>query len=284
MPETSHDSLNNFSRDPDRSREVIGLLPAAGLATRIAPLPMSKEIYPIGFQAAESGDGLRPKVVCQYVLENMRRAGITKAFLILRSGKWDIPAYFGDGAMLEMNLGYLLMRSPYGVPYTLDQAFPFVQNAIIALGFPDLLLQPNQVYVRLLNRLDRCGAEVVLGVFPSNQPEKVGMVEFDAAGQVQWIVEKPKQTHLRYMWGVAVWTPAFTQFLHEYLATIEKTYTKLAPNEVPPPRREIPIGDVIQAAIQHGLSVEAEVFEAGRYLDIGTPEDLMRAVQNPNFW
>jgi glucose-1-phosphate thymidylyltransferase len=41
---------------------------------------------------------------------------------------------------------------------------------------------------------------------------------------------------------------------------------------------------VIQAAIQHGLSVEAEVFEAGRYLDIGTPEDLMRAVQNPNFW
>lgn len=284
MSETRHDLLNNFSPDRSRSREVIGLLPAAGQATRIAPLPMSKEIYPIGFQAAESREGLRPKVVCQYVLENMRRAGITKAFLILRSGKWDIPAYFGDGATLEMSLGYLLMRSPDGVPYTLDQAFPFVQTATIALGFPDLLLQPEEVYVRLLDRLERSGVEVVLGVFPASQPEKVGMVEFDATGQVQWIVEKPKQTHLRYMWGVAVWTPAFTQFLHDYLATIEKTYTKLEPNEVPPPRREIPIGDVIQAAIQHGLSVEAEIFEAGRYLDIGTPEDLIRAVQNPNAW
>jgi glucose-1-phosphate thymidylyltransferase len=44
-------------------------------------------------------------------------------------------------------------------------------------------------------------------------------------------------------------------------------------------RRELPIGDVIQAAIAAGLPVEAEVFPEGSYLDVGTPDDLKRAVQ-----
>jgi glucose-1-phosphate thymidylyltransferase len=46
----------------------------------------------------------------------MQLAGIDKAYFILRSGKWDIPAYFGDGEMLSMNLGYLIMNLPFGVP------------------------------------------------------------------------------------------------------------------------------------------------------------------------
>lgn len=258
------------------------MLPAAGLATRIAPLPMSKELYPIGFQSVEQTGGFRPKVVCQYLLEKMRRAGITKAFIILRSGKWDIPAYLSDGAMLDMNLSYLMMRLPYGVPYTLDQAYPFVQGAMIALGFPDLLLQPDDVFVRLLARQAKNNAEVVLGVFPSKQPEKVGMVDFDSKGRVHLIVEKPQHTHLRYMWGVAVWTPVFTHFLHEYLIEVEKDSVSKQGN--PAFRSEIPIGNVIQAAVDRGLLVEAEVFEAGRYLDIGTPEDLVRAVQDYDDW
>ena len=42
---------------------------------------------------------------------------------------------------------------------------------------------------------------------------------------------------------------------------------------------EIPIGNVIQTAISKGLQVEAETFENGSYLDIGTPDDLIRAVR-----
>ncbi len=106
---------------------LIGLVPAGGKATRISPLPLSKELYPVGFR----GDvddikknnqlnqaKLRPKVVSHYLLEKMQLAGIDKAYFILRPGKWDIPAYFGDGAMLSMNLGYLIMGLPYGVPFT----------------------------------------------------------------------------------------------------------------------------------------------------------------------
>ncbi len=249
--------------------EVIGLLPAGGQATRIAPLPLSKELYPIGFRAADPGGSPRPKVVCHYLLEKMRLAGIAKAYIVLRPGKWDIPAYLGDGSLLDMYLGYLLMGLPYGVPYTLDQAYPFVQQALVALGFPDLLFQPADTFVRLLARQAVSQADVVLGLFPTDQPQKAGMVDFDTAGRVRSIIEKPPQSNLRYMWGTAVWTPKFTQFLHDYLAA-----------QSTPPPREIPIGDVIQAAIASGLQVSAEAFPNGSYLDIGTPEDLVRAVRN----
>ncbi|NJM73046.1 MAG: dTDP-glucose pyrophosphorylase [Scytonema sp. RU_4_4] len=254
-------------------RQIIGLLPAGGQATRISPLPLSKELYPIGFQNFGVKYNLRPKVVSQYLLEKMQLAGIDKAYFILRSGKWDIPAYFGDGTMLSMSLGYLIMGLPYGVPFTLDQAYPFVQDAVVALGFPDILFQPEDAYVRILTRLEVSNADIVLGLFPTDKPQKAGMVDFDDEGRVRVIIEKPHQSDLRYMWGIAVWTPAFTQFLHEYLTTF-KASSNLSQ------RPEIPIGDVIQAAIHEGFHVEAEAFPDGTYLDIGTPDDLVRAVQH----
>ncbi len=253
-------------------RQIIGLLPAGGQATRISPLPLSKELYPIGFRSVDGDSQVRPKVVCHYLLEKMQLAGISLAYFILRSHKWDIPSYFGDGTMLKMNLGYLIMGLPYGVPYTLDQAYPFVQNAIIALGFPDILFQPEDAFVRLLAHLDGSQADVVLGLFPTTQPQKAGMVDFDDTFKVRLIIEKPQESTLQYMWGIAVWTPVFTQFLHDYLGIL-KTEKDLSQ------QAELPIGDVIQAAIVQGLTVEAEVFADGSYLDIGTPQDLMRAVR-----
>lgn len=251
-------------------RKVIGLLPAAGQATRISPLPVSKELYPVGFYPVDDDRSFRPKVVCHYLLEKMRFSGIDKAYIILRPGKWDIPAYFGDGNMLKMHLGYLIMGLPYGVPYTLDQAYPFVQDALVALGFPDILFQPENAFVKLIARQATSQADVVLGLFPTNQPHKAGMVDFDPTGRVRLIIEKPQESNLRYMWGIAVWTPAFTQFMHSYLQ--ERSNASSQP--------ELPIGDVIQAAIENNLQVEAEVFPNGTYLDIGTPEDLLRAIRS----
>lgn len=254
-------------------RQIIGLLPAGGQATRISPLPLSKELYPVGFQDFGVKSNWRPKVVSQYLLEKMQLAGIEEAYFILRPGKWDIPAYFGDGTMLSMNLGYLIMGLGYGVPFTLDQAYPFVQDAVIALGFPDILFQPEDAYARILSRLETSNADVVLGLFPTDKPQKAGMVDFDDKGRVRLIIEKPPQSDLRYMWGIAVWTPAFTQFLHEYLITLK---AKSNLSQLP----EIPIGDIIQAAINKGFHVEAEPFSDGTYLDIGTPDDLVRAVRH----
>ena len=145
---------------------VIGLIPAAGQAKRISPLPCSKELYPVGFWRSRDEKNARPKVACHYLLEKMRSAGITRAYIVLRQGKWDIPAYLQDGAIADMHLAYLMLGLPYGVPYTLDQAYPFVRDEIIAFGFPDILFRPDSAFSRLLSHQDSGQADVTLGLFP----------------------------------------------------------------------------------------------------------------------
>jgi glucose-1-phosphate thymidylyltransferase len=80
--------------------EIIGLLPAAGIAARISPLPCSKELYPVGLRHVVKYNSFRPKVVCHYLLEKMQLADVTKVFIVIREGKWDIPAYFVNGDFL----------------------------------------------------------------------------------------------------------------------------------------------------------------------------------------
>jgi glucose-1-phosphate thymidylyltransferase len=233
-------------------------------------LPGSKEVYPIGFRAIEDG-GLRPKVVCHYLLEKMRLAGVRKVYIVLRQGKWDIPAYLGDGSLLDMHLAYLMMGLPFGAPYTIDQAYPFVQEALVAFGFPDVLFQPDDAFVQLLARQAETQADIVLGLFPSDQPHTADMVDFDNAGQVRHIHIKPAQTDLTYTWMIAVWTPVFTQFMHDYLANVVTQA---------PERKELFVGDVIQAALLQGLPVQTVLFSDGKCLDIGLPENLVKAVRD----
>ena len=248
--------------------KIIGLIPAAGRATRLGPLPCSKEIFPIGFRSGPDGEGLRPKAVGQYLLEKMQRAGIEQAYIVLRAGKWDIPAYFQGGASVGMRLGYLVMDNTDGVPYTLDHAYPFVQEALVALGFPDILFSADDAFVHLLEHQEQTGADIVLGLFPGDQPHKTDMVEVDERGAVRRILIKPGKTDLRYTWGIAVWSPAFTQFMHEFLAS------RPAVSDAP----ELHAGDIIHAAVQAGLHVQGVHVSTEPYLDIGTPEDLALAL------
>jgi len=269
--------MENSKNQPSRVQEIIGLVPAGGQANRIAPLPCSKELYPIGFRPVAEDGSLRPKAVCHYLLEKMRLAGATKAYIILRQGKWDIPAYLGDGAMLDMHLAYLMMNLPFGAPYTLDQAYPFIQDALIVFGFPDIIFQPEDAFVRLLARQAATKADVVLGLFPADQPQKMDMVDLDEDDRIRQIVIKPCHTHLHDTWIIAVWTPVFTRFMHEYLVAVQTEYNQ---DNGSSRRRELFVGDVIQAAIQTGLQIETVRFPNGDYLDIGTPEDLVKAIHN----
>ena len=257
------------NRGKEFELEVVGLIPAAGLAARLSPLPCSKELYPVGFSSGYSGQDLRPKVACHYLLEKMRFAGINKAFIILRKGKWDIPAYLGDGKMLDMNLAYLMMRLPYGVPYTIDQAYPFIRDAIVAMGHPDTLFETDDAFVHLLETLTTSDNDLVLGLFPSDRPEKTDMVDVAERGRIRQILIKPGKTHLRNTWGIAVWKPVFTHFIHDYLSKVAEPTT----NE------ELFMSEVIQAAIREDISVKAEQVSDKTLLDIGTAEDLLRAVK-----
>jgi len=255
------------SRNNSKKREVIAVIPCAGKASRLPSLTCSKEIYPIGFsQDSENGE-IAKKPVGFHLIEKFRVAGIKKAYLVLRKGKWDIPEYFGTGNSMGMDLGYLMMGLPFGTAYTINQAYPFVKHANIAIGFPDILFSPENAFTQLLNTLEVKNADVVLGLFPADKPEKVDMVEFDTNNNVKNIVIKPKQTNLKYTWGIAVWTPVFTQFLHDYLHNIKRNESDA----------ELFIGNVIQAAISNRIQVIAESVAQSPFLDIGTPEDLRRA-------
>jgi len=255
------------AREEKPKQEVVGLIPAGGYATRIAPLPCSKELYPIGFRPADQDNRVLPKVVCHYLLEKMQAAEINKAYIVLREGKWDIPTYLRDGTMFGIHLAYLLVNSGLGVPYTLDQAYPFVKNSLVAFGFPDVLFDCKDSFRRLLAKQSAGTADAVLGLFPADRPQNVDMVDFDNKGRVRRIIIKPRKTSLVFSWIIAVWTPVFTRFMHDYLVTISE------------PASELFLWDVLQAALRDGLRIDAVPLSDAPFLDIGTPEDLVRAVR-----
>ena len=104
------------------ANDIIGVIPAAGQALRMAPIPCSKEIYPIGFSSTTNEKGELPKPVGQYLLEKFSQDGLSRALIVLRKGKWDIPQYFGDGSTVGLDLAYLIASNLNGVPFTVDQA------------------------------------------------------------------------------------------------------------------------------------------------------------------
>jgi glucose-1-phosphate thymidylyltransferase len=249
------------------SRDRVGLIPAAGRAARISPLPCSKEIFPVGFSPGT--DGPRPRPVCADLLNAMARAGADRVCMVIRPEKWDIPAYLGNGGRFGLRLAYLAAGPNGGAPETLDQAAPFLRDAEVLFGFPDIRFHPPDVFLRLGAFRMKTGAEAALGLFRATRPEKMDMVALDDRGGIRDIVVKPRRTDLVWTWILAVWSPAFTEFLHESV-------------RAKPERGEGEwyVGDVFRSAIADGMPVTGAVFEDGRYVDIGTPEDLVRAVRD----
>jgi glucose-1-phosphate thymidylyltransferase len=251
--------------------ELVGLIPAAGIAARISPLPCSKELFPIGYRVGSSATDLSPKPVCLYLLEAMQSAGVKKVYIVLRQGKWDIPAYLGNGAMVDMNLSYLMMQHPYGAPYTIDEAYSFVRDVNVAFGFPDMLFNGSGIYQKLHEHLLAKSADVVLGLFPTRPGQRADMVEYDEKDRVKKIVMKPAKTELVFAWVMAVWNPAFSSFLHEQIQKqLQRGTVGLSP--------ELFMGNVIQGAVDQKMNVQTVRFPDHSFYDIGTPEGLLDAI------
>jgi len=261
------------------SSEWIGLIPAAGTAERISPLPCSKEIFPIGFGDVGQSGRQRPKAVASYLLEKMHLAGARCAYVVLSKGKWDIPAYFGNGAMVDMAVAYLITEWPYGVPFTLDSAFPFLADKQVMFGFPDIVLQPDDVYLRLMDRMRTAQADLVLGLFKAANPKKMDMVVLDGDGIISGIDIKPVRTQLRWTWAAAVWNAAFTRYMHDFVCREHRRITTGADRDRVRNYRERFMGDVIREAIGSELKIDQVKFHEGTCIDIGSPDDMKFAVR-----
>lgn len=247
--------------------EIIGLIPAGGVASRLGNLPCSKEIFPFIDQAGNI------RVVAENLIHYYKLAGIKDIYMIIRKGKWDLPEYFGDGSEWDVNMGYLIVNCTFGTPFTLSQAYPFVKDKIVALGFPDIIVRPENAFQKIVSKISETDAEIILGIVPHHNPMKVDMVEFNEDGSIRDIVIKQKRTDLKYSWCIAVWKPRFTKFMRDFTdSCILKGTDKIEQKDGA--SREIYIGDVIMQALTNGYKTDYVLFEDGGYDDLGTHGEL----------
>ncbi len=248
---------------------LVGVIPAAGRGSRLAPYPGPKELFPVGWQPY-SVDGevhRRPKVVSQYVVESMADASVDEIFIVVGERKFDLVRYYGSGERFGVRIAYLFQEEPEGMVHALDQAFPWMQCATVLFGMPDTIFHPADALRKLVEIHLARAADLTLGLFSTTRPWKFGMVEIDAAGSVRAHVDKPAQTTLTLMWGLAVWGPNFSNLLHD----VRRSW---APARA---RRELIFGDVIDEGLARGLRILGHHFADGWYVDIGTYDEIVEA-------
>jgi glucose-1-phosphate thymidylyltransferase len=245
-------------------KDIVGLIPAGGIGSRLGKLPCSKEVFP--FISKTRG----ASVLSENLIRYFRLAAIENIYFIIRKGKWDIPGYFGDGSEFGVNIGYLMMHDSYGTPFTLNQAFPFIKDKIVALGFPDIVFEPEDAFLTLKTRFLESSMDIMLGMVPSEHYLRSDMIEFDDRGKIRDIVIKQNRPDLRYSWFIALWRPSFTLYMKDYLShwLIKNPHGKVSlPNGS---SREIYVGDIIRDSIAGGLNMDYFIFEEGQYHDLGT--------------
>ena len=181
--------------------------------------------------------------------------------------------------MVNMAIAYLITELPYGVPFTLDSAYPFLADRQVMFGFPDIILQPDDIYRRLQDRMCTGNADLVLGLFRAVNPQKADMVVLGDDGAIAGIDIKPARTRLQWTWSAAVWNAAFTGYMHDYVVRERRHIAASASGGGRKTFRERFVGDVIREAIGSGLKIDYVKFHQNSYIDIGSPDDLKAAVR-----
>ena len=258
------------------SKKYIGLIPAAGYATRLKLNSKSKEIYPIVF---EEGNGKKFSYpVCKCLLDIFSEAGIRNICVITRKEKRDIEKVLSTGDEYNVSLSYVYCKDTYGPPYTLDQVYHSVKDRnFIALGFPDILIKPKSALTAIVQKQEEVKADVVLALFKTDTPKKMDMIVFDDEGRICDLDIKPSYTALKWTWALAVWNPKFSMYMHNCLKKLKHEYeTKI--------RTECHVGTVFQKALKDGIKFDHVYIHDGMMMDMGTPEDLMRIKKNPEMW
>ena len=203
-----------------------GIIPAAGLGTRIQPLAFSKELLPVGTR--QDGEAERPRTVCEYLVERMLLAGVTRICFVISAEKTDIVNYFG-GRIEEAALCYAVQQNPNGLCDAIFSALPFIApEDEVVVGLPDTVWFPAEGFQLLPDG----GLSFLL--FPVAHPELFDAVVADETGSVQEIQVKRRGASSRWVWGAFKLTGQVLADLHqlwcdrgqsdEYLGTLVNAY------------------------------------------------------------
>ncbi|MBF0140902.1 MAG: glucose-1-phosphate thymidylyltransferase RfbA [Magnetococcales bacterium] len=240
-----------------------GLILAGGSGSRLHPvtLAVSKQLLPV-----------YDKPMIYYPLTTLMLAGIQDILLI--STPQDTPRYqqlLGDGSQWGINLQYAVQPRPDGLAQAFIVGREFVGNHLSALilgdnlfyghDFADQLQSAAKVDVTDRNPHAAIGATVF--AYAVRDPERYGVVAFDATGRAISIEEKPKQPKSRYA----------VVGLYFY----DQQVCDIARNLKPSPRGELEITDVNRVYLEKG-QLRVEIMGRGMaWLDTGTHESLLAA-------
>jgi len=256
--------------------EVVGLIPAAGYARRLALSTGSKELLPVPDQTNAN----MQEPIAAGLVRQMQAADCARVFFITRSDKADIAQTFGGGARYNIPIGYLMIEDSWGPPFTLASAFAFAPGAGFAFGFPDIMIEPADSMAQIVTHLRGSRADVVIGTFPAQANQGVDLVTTDHDKLVTGVMpkeENPDWPRNGKTWLLAAWRPSFTAFFASTLDKLREQMTSKHGNREPSSQPDLPTGKVFSNALLAGLRIECVHFPHGRFLAIGSPDRLALA-------